>query len=68
MADAGCSGSRPFKGLINHQEHDRSLPSLTTRPSASPSVSVLKSGKGHPSYAPAIVYDTPTLRHCVDAG
>lgn len=62
MADAGCSGSRPFKGLINHQDHDRSLPSLTTRPSASPNVGFLTSDKGHPAHVLTTVHNTSPMQ------
>lgn len=36
MADTGCSGSAPFKRLVNHHDYDRSLSaSLTTKPNVS---------------------------------
>ena len=39
MAGAGCSGTQPFKTLLNHHDHDRGLASnLTTKPNFTPNV------------------------------
>lgn len=59
MNDAGCSGSQPFKSLINHHDYDRSLPStLATKPNVAPNVGKYFHEGHHP---PATSHSSPQV-------